>query len=251
MKKQHWLCIFILTICTLTFWRTSASASSVKKIPLCIDCVQHVSTSLNGHVKWKSSNKAVASVSNGYITGKKVGNAVIKATNGKITQKWKVTVKRTIKQGDCGKYGDNAKWKLSKDGTLFITGVGITASYLKYGSIAPFFSVRSMITRVIVSEGIKAIGAGTFSDCINLKSVTLPASLENIGKKAFSGCKKLTTLYIEPTIKKIYSSAFSGCNKLKNVLLGNKKISIDRFILSFSKKLRSNASSLWKHLMQN
>lgn len=251
MKKRNYillLTILLLMLCATGTRGQAAEAAAVKQVQLCVDCSQKLPAKIKGAVKWKSNKPSVVSVSKGKITGKSVGTAVIKAYNGKHSQTWKVTVLKTIRQGNCGKYGNNTKWKLSKNGTLFITGAGMTASYLKYGSIVPYFSVRSMITRIVISEGVKTIGNGMFANCKNLKTVSFPDSMRNIGKKAFSGCRKLKSVYITPSLKKIHSSAFSGCRKLKTFILGNKTINVKSYLNTLTKRVNASSTSLWNKL---
>ena len=70
---------------------------------------------------------------------------------------------------------------------------------------------------------------GTFSNCISLISIEIPASVEEIGSNAFRDCTSLTTVTFEKgsrlkTIKGGYNNslsrfygAFYGCNNLKAV----------------------------------
>ena len=44
-------------------------------------------------------------------------------------------------------------------------------------------------TNVVIPEGITEIGRGTFRDCANLQSVTIPKSVEEIDKSVFEGSR--------------------------------------------------------------
>lgn len=64
-------------------------------------------------------------------------------------------------------------------------------------------STRSTMTgNLLIPEGINGFnnGAnealGTFSDCVNLKSITLPVSLTKIGKYTFYNCRGLTKIVV-------------------------------------------------------
>ena len=48
---------------------------------------------------------------------------------------------------------------------------------------------------LIVEDGVDTIGSGMFEYCINLRTVTIPASVESIGNMAFTGCYQLTDVY--------------------------------------------------------
>ncbi|MDO5774250.1 MAG: leucine-rich repeat domain-containing protein [Spirochaetales bacterium] len=62
---------------------------------------------------------------------------------------------------------------------------------------------KTKITAVIVEEGVTSLGYddyvpdGTFMDCPNLKSVTLPASLTKINGIPFNGCAALPEVKID------------------------------------------------------
>ena len=58
---------------------------------------------------------------------------------------------------------------------------------------------------------VTSIGAGAFSHCSGLTSLTIPSSVTSIGTSAFSGCSGLTSLTIPKSVKAIYDNSFSGC----------------------------------------
>lgn len=91
--------------------------------------------------------------------------------------------------GDCG---EALKWVLSGEGVLTITGAGDMFDY-ETGT-APWYDLAAEIHVVNVGEGVTSLGTSAFSDCINIQSVSLPASLEFIGTGAFQGCNQLTTV---------------------------------------------------------
>lgn len=58
------------------------------------------------------------------------------------------------------------------------------------------------------------IGSNAFCDCLSLRKVYLPDSLEEIENFAFSGCKNLRIVEGGASLIKIGDYAFSGCNSL-------------------------------------
>lgn len=89
-----------------------------------------------------------------------------------------------LSQGTCG---DSAAWTLTTSGRLTISGTGaVTSAPWREGHAA-------QITAVTVSDGITALCDAAFLDCVNLKKVTLPASVTTIGASAFYGCTALTS----------------------------------------------------------
>ena len=76
----------------------------------------------------------------------------------------------------------------------------------------------SAIERVTLPAGLKAIPAGMFVNCQNLKSVTLPAGLTAIGWLAFE-ISGLQSIVIPDSVTKIEESAFEGCTNLTEVTM--------------------------------
>lgn len=69
----------------------------------------------------------------------------------------------------------------------------------------------SKISEVIVQEEVTELSPGEyFSNCQNLKSVTLPKTLETMGPMMFRNCQNLTEIIIPEGIKIRYEEAFSG-----------------------------------------
>lgn len=58
---------------------------------------------------------------------------------------------------------------------------------------------------------------GPFSDCVGLKSITIPNSITKIGNGAFYGCTGLTDVNIPNSITEIGSNAFYYCTNLKDI----------------------------------
>ena len=81
---------------------------------------------------------------------------------------------------------------------------------------------KTKITAVIIEEGVTTlcyddyVPDGTFMECPNLKSVTLPSTLTEIRGIPFSGCSALTEVIIPEGTKINYKhrSTFSMCTSL-------------------------------------
>ena len=56
---------------------------------------------------------------------------------------------------------------------------------------------------------ITAISANAFKDCLNVETVTIPASITQIAPSAFAGCDNLTTIVVDPANKNFMSK--DGC----------------------------------------
>ena len=118
-------------------------------------------------------------------------------------------------KGDCG---INVTWELTGDGTLIISGTGRISNY-SYDNNAPWYSCRAYIKRVVIQQGVRAIGDQAFYYCENLTSVTIPDSVTSIGGSAFSGCSGLTSVTIPDGVTSIGVETFSGCTELTSITI--------------------------------
>ena len=98
-------------------------------------------------------------------------------------------------------------WSLSDDGTLTISG----ADMPNYKVVAPWYSQRSKIKKVVIEDGVTSIAYRAFLDCSGLTSVTIPNSVTSIGYSAFEGCSGLTSVTISNSVTSIGNNAFSYC----------------------------------------
>ena len=125
-------------------------------------------------------------------------------------------------KGDCG---INVTWELTGDGTLIISGTGRISNY-SYDNNAPWYSCRAYIKRVVIQQGVRAIGDRAFWDCSGLTSVTIPDGVTSIGDYAFAYCVSLTSATIPEGGTSIGGSAFSGCSGLTSVTIPSSVTSI-------------------------
>ena len=83
--------------------------------------------------------------------------------------------------GSCGK---DLTWEFTEsDSTLTIRGTGQMSDFGMYSS--PWYAYRDKINKVILTEGLTKIAYCAFCDAVNLKEITIPASVETIGENAF------------------------------------------------------------------
>ena len=71
-----------------------------------------------------------------------------------------------------------------------------------------------------VPQGTRAIGAGAFYGCSDLRSVTLPDSMISIGDFAFLLCTSLSAITIPSSVSSIGESAFFWCSKTLCIAAG-------------------------------
>jgi hypothetical protein len=102
--------------------------------------------------------------------------------------------------------GENLTWTL-EDGVLTVSGTGAMDDYT-YDSV-PWYSVRSEITQVVISEGVTTVGDYAFYYCYNLRSVILPESVTAIGEEAFYRTR-LPEVTVPASVQTIEGYAFSS-----------------------------------------
>ena len=78
---------------------------------------------------------------------------------------------------------------------------------------ADAFTSRSDI-KVVIARGVSSIGDRAFSDCPNLKVITIEGDLEDVGIGVCYNCPELVVVGIPDSVKFINSMAFKKCPKL-------------------------------------
>ena len=90
---------------------------------------------------------------------------------------------------------------------------------------------------VIVCGVLTGLNKGAFSDCIGLKSVTIPDSVTSIGSCAFCYCYGLTSVTIGNGVTSIGDWAFRNCSSLISVTIPDSVTSIGEYAFSGCLKL--------------
>jgi hypothetical protein len=138
---------------------------------------------------------------------------------------------------DSGTCGENVTWTLDVNGTLTISGTGNMEDYVAPLSV-PWYSYRSRISKVVITDGVTSIGSHAFYDCYSLTSVTIPDSVTSIGKDAFSWCSNLTSVTIPNSVISIGNSTFY-CSGLISVTIPDSVTSIGDGAFSYCSSLTS------------
>ena len=138
-----------------------------------------------------------------------------------------------VMSGNCGlydyinkEYTDTVKWALTandEDGyTLTIFGNGpmgnayITEDNVSSGEPEWHYS-REKITRVVIQDGVTCVGAKSFKNYTNLKTVVLPASITKIGQDSFYG-SGITSITLPANLTTIEPQAFYKCSSLNGTI---------------------------------
>ena len=137
-----------------------------------------------------------------------------------------LNINATVYSGSCGDYVNYVRYSLdTSTGVLKITGTGAMTNYSS-SSFAPWYSNRSYVKTVEISNSVTSIGWYAFIDCSKLTSVIIPNSVTSIGISAFRGCSGLTSITIPNSVTSIGGTAFSGCSGLTSVTIPNSVTSI-------------------------
>ncbi len=100
------------------------------------------------------------------------------------------------------------------------------------------FKENYNLKSISLPNSIQVIGKFAFGYC-NIKSLTIPSSLKTIELGAFFYCD-ITSLFIPKTVEKIDASAFSGCDKLTTLTIEEgSKVVIGLRAFELTKKLSS------------
>ncbi len=87
-------------------------------------------------------------------------------------------------------------WNLDKFGTLTVAGKGkIPDCACGKKPVPPWENAKDQIREIEIGEGITEIGINAFRECIHLKQLSLPDSLQRIHAYAFWNCTELTDIY--------------------------------------------------------
>lgn len=96
-----------------------------------------------------------------------------------------------------------------------LRNVTVTGGNILYDA----FCNCSMLTSVILGNGVTSIGDSAFSRCTGLTSITIPDSVTSIGEGAFYNCDGLTSVSIGNGVTSIGNRAFDNCSSLTSIII--------------------------------
>ena len=79
---------------------------------------------------------------------------------------------------------------------------------------------RNLIEKIVIADGVKNVGSGSFKDCKNLTEVQLGDTVKTIGEYAFRRCTALTEIHIPDSVITIKDDAFNGCGAIETITVG-------------------------------
>lgn len=107
----------------------------------------------------------------------------------------------TVDRGSCG---EDASWKIYRDGSLIIEGTGAAEASDEMNEYTSF------VKTIEVKEGITELGREALCDFVATTDIILPDSLESFGDSVFTNCNSLENVNIPDGITKIPMETFSS-----------------------------------------
>lgn len=155
------------------------------------------------------------------------------------------------------KAGPHSTWSLDDKGTLTVKGKGKVKN-VEFPSELFRYSVK----KIVVTEGITAIGEDIFRGCRSAEKIVLPDTLQTlerccfrrfkrlksirIPKKvtllpyaAFQDCTALQSMELPDGLKTMYADAFDGCSSLEKVVVPDSVTHMDRHVFRNCPKLKT------------
>lgn len=128
-----------------------------------------------------------------------------------------------------GTCGSNVTWSLGTGGVLTISGTGAMADYDSY-SDQPWRDYAEYINKIVINDGVTAVGENSFVSLLNLKEVSLPNTLERIGYQAFWGCKGLIDVVLPESLKRLEDQAFAYCESVTEFVIPEGVVGEDGYL---------------------
>ncbi|MBR5536099.1 MAG: leucine-rich repeat protein [Clostridia bacterium] len=118
-----------------------------------------------------------------------------------------------ISEGSCG---EGAVYSLTNRNVLTVSGEGAISGY-DYEE-APWSPYANRVWKVVIEDGITAIGDGSFNGCIYINDLTIADGVESIGSMAFYGCWKIEELELPSALKYVGENAFDSTGMTELVI---------------------------------
>ncbi len=80
---------------------------------------------------------------------------------------------------------------------------------------------KRVAENLVIPEGVKEIVEDTFVDCVSIKTVKFPSTLEKIGKGVFFGCDELKELTFLSDIELDFDNDFVDWSRITNINFEN------------------------------
>ena len=112
---------------------------------------------------------------------------------------------------------------------------GVAVQAIRFSAFNDCTNLKS----VTIPNSMDCIDGSVFENCTGLVSVKIPNSVTFIGKNAFRGCKSLTSITIPSNVTRIENSTFESCESLTSIVIPNGVTSIGEFAFANCTNLAS------------
>lgn len=133
------------------------------------------------------------------------------------------------------------KWELDGDGTLLLSGTG-SAEAIPFDKLD-----RESIKKIVIEDGITAIGDAAFEGLGKVTEVIIPETVTSIGDSAFKDCVSIKELRIPDSVKEICGNTFENWEDTQKIIADWYEGSVAyweewyRFSKEFADELKKNA----------
>ena len=110
------------------------------------------------------------------------------------------------------KYGDRAFQNCTSLDMFQLDNINEIGEYCFAGCVIEHLEIPSTL---------QYVGKAAFADCIYIKTVTIPGSVEKLSDNMFQDCVQLESVILESGVETIGKAAFSGCKKLYSVTIAS------------------------------
>ena len=93
-------------------------------------------------------------------------------------------------------------------------------------SAKSFYSGGSVVTSLIIPDGVESIPNFAFYQCRSITFLNIPSSVKSIGSSAFEDCTGLKSAYLSEGVESIGGSSFEGCTNLSTIVFPSSLTSI-------------------------
>ncbi len=119
-----------------------------------------------------------------------------------------------------GRCGIDAYYEIDEENTLTVTGNGLMDGFFSWSWT--FKGGQEEISfdglqKVVIEDGITAIGEGAFFSMSTITEISLPDGLEEIGHNAVIYTRGLQKINLPESLKKLESCAFRYCSSLTTI----------------------------------
>lgn len=98
---------------------------------------------------------------------------------------------------------------------------------------------KENVKKVVIEDGITAIGSDAFRGCTELTNIVIPNSVTSLGSSVFYNCTKLTSINIPSSVTRMQIQTFWNCPNLISIEANEnseKYCSIEGVLYSKNKK---------------